>query len=77
MKGLKQCCSMLQVIMSQVTPYPLTILEPLIKPTVFFKMDTYTENYHPLPQVPDHSCVSATVLPSTKKDRVLQGHYFL
>ena len=26
--------------------------------------------YHPLPQVPDHSCVSAAVLPSMKKDRV-------
>ena len=42
MKRLKQCCSILQAIMSQATPYPLTILETFIKPTAFFETDTYT-----------------------------------
>ena len=33
--------------------------------------------YHPLPQVLDHSCVSAAVLPSMKKDRVYKVIIFL
>ena len=74
MKGLKQCCSMLQVIMSQATPYPLT----LDKPYHFFQ-DGHIQKikYHPLPQVSDHSCVLAAVLPSMKKDRVYKVIIFL
>jgi len=33
--------------------------------------------YHPLPEVPDHSCVSTAVLPSMKKDRVYKVIIFL
>lgn len=33
--------------------------------------------FHPLPQVPDHSCVSAAVLPSMKKDRIYKVIIFL
>lgn len=33
--------------------------------------------YHPLPSVPDHICITATVLPSMRKDRVYSVTIFI
>ena len=33
--------------------------------------------YHPLPSVPDHICITTTVLPSMRKDRIYNVTVFI
>ena len=62
--------NVLQVLL-KVTLYQLNIQGLWIKRYRFFQ-DGHVQNikYHPMPEIPNHVCVTATVLPSMRKDRI-------
>ena len=57
---------------------PIQYTRTLDKAYRFFQ-DGHMQNikYHPLPSVPDHICITTTVLPSMRKDRIYSVTVFI